>query len=464
MNLKPVIWLDGDREDESRIDLSLKDYCTRESTPSFWHDNAPEATLGLRSKAKIVSPSQGSNASVSGTISKQHTEAVNGLYAFPSLKIEDVGVYRLRSKVTGKYLDMKVNRGELPVGRFYPSHFGIASEFKRGVEAANDEDGNGFTYLEQPFVGEYTIHAMDINDKPVKNYHLYTGTNDKAQFEDWVIDPGTQYPYEGSDLSARWQGARLGNTQWVAGTGGVSEVKVSGNMVMRKADNEDGPFEPLRFAAGVAVADRDNTQFELCANQGDFGCSKSVKHPTDDRFGAQVAEGPFFFGRIRVGSFTETQDFSGEQNLPVIVEYWNGRRFATNSRDNASFVHLAGSLKQQLVNNSQNLETQIQWQDGSTTEGTESVANGVYTFKVVPQQGNETLPFREQFRFWQCLASGCEVDETTVTGFVEQPWLQYGWESATELKKTSGLVTYGHYRGSDRLIYKGEKNITLTGE
>ncbi|WP_244556471.1 DUF6701 domain-containing protein [Enterovibrio nigricans] len=432
-------------------------------TPNFWKSDAPPTTVALSPTAAISSPPGGESVTI-GEFSKAHTEAVNGRYKFTGIAVDDVGTYRFYSKLGSTYLGMEVTPSEREVGRFYPSHFGIASEFKRGVDAAYDEDGNGFTYLDQPFSGEFSIHAMDINDKPVSNYHRYTGATDKAKFEDWVIDSVEHYPYDGTDLSSRWDGARLNSARWAAGTGGVSEVKVSGNMMIRKGNREDGPFAPLRFAVGVATNDRDNTAFELCANDSDLGCSKSVIKPGETTFGAQIAEGPFFFGRMRIGGFTETQDFSGEQMLPVIVEYWNGSHFETNVRDNASFVHLAGSLRDQLVSNSKNIETQIQWQNGSTAEGKESVSQGVYNLKVVPQQGNKAVPFREQFRFWQCLAVGCEVDETPISGFIEQPWLQYGWESATELKKTSGLVTYGHYRGSDRLIYKGEKSITLTGE
>ncbi|MDD1782208.1 hypothetical protein LRP49_13605 [Enterovibrio sp. ZSDZ35] len=462
-SLKPIIWKSGDRNDGV---VTLDDsYCSRPITQSFKVVDAPAAEVMFDSVARIVAPTSGTDAILDGFAKTNNTNSnSSGLYPFTTLKVSDVGTFKLQSQLASKYLDMRVNPGQREIGRFYPSHFDVASNFTRGVEAAYDDGGNGFTYLGQPFTGEFTIHAMDINDKPVKNYHLYQGATDKAAFKDWVIDSGGDYPYDGPDLSARWDGARLSNTQWAAGAGGVSEVKVSGNMTIRKANTEDGPFEPLRFAVGVSVTDRDNTQFELCGNESDLGCSKSVKSPSGGADGAQIAEGPYFFGRMRIGGFTETQDFSGEQTLPVIVEYWNGSHFETNTRDNASIVHLAGSLRDQLVNNSHNIETQIQWQNGTTAEGAEPVVKGVYNFNVVPQQGNTVTPFREQFRFWQCLASGCEVGETPIVGFTEQPWLQYGWESATEQKKTSGLVTYGHYRGSDRVIYKGEKSITLTGE
>nr|WP_269808691.1 DUF6701 domain-containing protein [Enterovibrio nigricans] len=84
-----------------------------------------------------------------GEFSKAHTEAVNGRYKFTGIAVDDVGTYRFYSKLGSTYLGMEVTPSEREVGRFYPSHFGIASEFKRGVDAAYDEDGNGFTYLDQ---------------------------------------------------------------------------------------------------------------------------------------------------------------------------------------------------------------------------------------------------------------------------------------------------------------------------
>ncbi|WP_241908581.1 DUF6701 domain-containing protein [Enterovibrio norvegicus] len=463
VNLKPVIWLDGDKDDESKINLWSEDYCSRPSTPSFWHVNAPEATVTIRNKARIAFPVLGSSTNVEGAVVQSNIDAVNGVYAFPSLKVNDVGIFKLRSKVNGRYLDMKVNRGDMHIGRFYPSHFSLASASKvsPGVEKAYDEKANGFTYLGQPFEGMFTVYAMTAQNKPVKNYHRYLDAGEKASFTDWVIHSNSHYPYTGQDLSSRWSHPELPSVQWTSGPGGYSEVSIGGLMEIQKASSPDGPFDPLHFAVGVAQSDRDNTDFKYCQSPDGTNCVDKVQNPQSKNFGAEFGRGDFLFGRMRIEGFTETQNLKREQTLPVTVEVFNGSHFVTNERDNATNISTeAGVAQKDVLFSDTTVEADrakiVLKNSANEVVQTKRVEKGTSVFQVIPPNQSKG-PNREQFRFWQKLGA------PTKSG-LRQTWLQYRWQGDSFNEDPSAIGTFGFYRGSDRVIFKGEKNITLTGE
>ncbi|WP_105900779.1 DUF6701 domain-containing protein [Vibrio gangliei] len=42
---------------------------------------------------------------------------------------------------------------------------------------------------------------------------------------------------------------------------------------------------------------------------------------------------------------------------------------------------------------------------------------------------------------------------------IKQPWLQYNWRNKGD-EDPSTVVNFGSYRGNDRIIYRGEPNLT----
>ncbi|WP_394211689.1 DUF6701 domain-containing protein [Enterovibrio calviensis] len=464
-NLKPVIWQTGDKTDSSLIDLSKKEYCSRLSTPSFWHPDAPDARVTINNTAQVVTPTGGASASVSGATNQNHTEAINGRYEYPSLSLNNVGTFKLRSRVVDSYLGMTVNRADLPVGRFYPSHFMVTPEFESGVSRSHDSLHQGFTYLGQPFSGVYTINAATTFDTPVSNYHL---RSDKAVFDGWVIDPVSGYPYAGTDLTTRWAftpDPSVGQQgQWKAGENGESEWVIDGQMSIVKDAVPESPFTPLRFAVGAISFDQDNTDFVYCADASKSECEMRVIKPQGDGnpslSGVQIATDDFYFGRMRIEGFTDTKTPFSEQTLPVAVEVFNGTHFVTNTRDNATIVSTEIGKKDVLFSDKANnaaLQAQVLLRDNAkNVVTTKNVKEGRADFYVIAPDQSSGLN-REQFRYWQQL-------DMAVSGVVPQTWLQHNWQGTQFDDDPSGIGIFGFYRGSDRVIYKGEKNITLTEE
>ncbi|MGF1766504.1 hypothetical protein L4D06_03835 [Enterovibrio makurazakiensis] len=463
--LRPVVWLLGDKTDSSLIDLSGKEYCSRLSTPSFWHPDAPDARVTINNTAQVVTPTGGTSASVSGATNQNHTEAINGRYEYPSLSLNNVGTFKLRSRVVDSYLGMTVNRADLPVGRFYPSHFMVTPEFESGVSRSHDSLHQGFTYLNQPFSGVYVINAATTFDTPVSNYHL---RSDKAVFDGWVIDPVSGYPYAGTDLTTRWAftpDPSVGQQgQWKAGKNGESEWVIDGQMSIVKDAVPESPFTPLRFAVGAISFDQDNTDFVYCKNVSETGCEMRVIKPqgsgNPSLSGVQIAIDDFYFGRMRIEGFTDTKTPFSEQTLPVAVEVFNGTHFVTNTRDNATIVSSEIGKKDVLFSDKTNnaaLQAKIELRDDAKkVVKTKNVKEGRAEFHVIPPDQSAGLN-REQFRYWQQL-------DKAVSGVVPQTWLQHNWQGSAFDDDPSAIGVFGFYRGSDRVIYKGEKNITLTGE
>lgn len=468
LNLKPVIWTGGSDltgyalKNGGTVPFS-QNLCSREMTPNFWHNHAPLAFVSLDERAELLRPAGGISAYLDGILYKENTKITLGdtpdkaRYSFNQLRIGEVGVFAIRSRLQGAYLHMAVNPNEKKVGRFYPSHFLVEGSIEPGIKPKDDTFGRGFTYLNQPFTGEYTVHAMSVDNQKLKNYHL---TDNVALFDDWAVYPSPLSRSGFADFTSRWlnPNARLVGT-WGEDADGYSEYEVSGNMMAEKGAEPDGPFNNLQFAVGVAKPDTDGTDFKYCDEKLSENCNTKLPAPNGRSDGAEFAKGEFLFGRMRMEGFTDTKPPFTEQIMPVAVEVFDGGKFVTNDRDNASVVSTLIGQKDILFSSTDdaNLQAKIllKSEDGKTVQ-TLRVKNGTSAFHVTaPQQGAKLN--REQFRYWQLLGK-------TEDGVLPQPWLQHNWQGGQFTDDPSAVGTFGVYRGSDRVIYKGEKNITLTGE
>lgn len=469
LSLKPVIWMPSDGNIQSGAVVALDaNFCQRSTTPSFNHATAPKANVSINKTGTIVLPESGKNATLSGVTNIANTNGLNNVYRFSDLKVDEVGTFKFRSALSATYLGMIVNPSEFDLGRFYPSHFALTPSFSPGVPASVVDSVAGFTYMGQPFFTGYVIQAMTVGGTAVSNYHRFSLQGEKATFADWVINSGSAYPYTGVDLTERWQlhPALDPVNPWSMAQNETSEVRKSAltSSVVIKGDALDAP-SLLRFAVGVAVADRDGTQFKFCDQAAQIGCSEKVSKPGNGSIaaitGAQFAKGEFLFGLMRIQGFTETQNLSREGTLPVTIEYYNGRNFAVNLRDNVSMIstNVGFAHKTVLFSDVSDIRKQAQIllrDDAQNVVTTKTVKKGRSLFNVLAPNQNPSLN-REQFRY------DLKLGEVT-SGDLRQPWLQHNWQGATFDDDPSAIGTYGFYRGSDRIIYRGEKNTTVAEE
>ena len=70
---------------------------------------------------------------------------------------------------------------------------------------------------------------------------------------------------------------------------------------------------------------------------------------------------------------------------------------------------------------------------------------------------------REQIRFWLRMSDTSpqlsEMNVSCGTSYTNQPWLQYNWRDRGD-EDPSAVVTFGVYRGNDRIIFRGESGLT----
>lgn len=473
--LKPVIWRQNDSPDPepnnpgnpaNTAPVTLnQSFCGRAPTPSFWRADALPVKVTLDTTARVTKPSGWQDALLSGVVPREHDDT-NGAndnnavrYRFNGISVGDVGSFLIQSQLDEQqpYFDMPVNPGLREIGRFYPSHFSVAGSLTPGMLPSDDKDGKGFTYLNQPFEGQYTVYAMTVDNQRVRNYHLSPRT---ATFEEWALHPSFARSGGFQDLTSRWYRPSARSVSgWQPDANGFSQYVFGGGMTIKKESVPDGPFEDVEFAVGVATSDIDKTDFRYCEAAGATGCNEQVLSPDGTQFGAKFTDGDFFFGRMKLNGFAETQDFVSEQRLEVAIEYFNGQRFETNDRDNGSFISTQIGEKEVLVSDTDKDIDRAQIllrSDAGDIITKKTVKNGRSAFIVEPPKQNGAYN-REQFRYWQRLDKG-------LVGIVPQTWLQHNWQGSQFDDDPSAMGTFGFYRGNDRVIYKGEKNITLTGE
>ena len=138
------------------------------------------------------------------------------------------------------------------------------------------------------------------------------------------------------------------------------------------------------------------------------------------------------------------------------TEFWSGEEFVVNNDDSkSSFV--GNQFCRQTIWNSVGSEL-------STASFNESgrVSHGEGD-ELIAQQ-NATI--REQGRLWLRIGTGQVVKVNPTDNNIEcwsssgnQDWLKYNWRGVGD-EIPSAVITFGTYRGNDRIIYRGEPRIT----
>ncbi|WP_237467125.1 polymer-forming cytoskeletal protein [Vibrio stylophorae] len=468
LSLKPVVWQSSDGtstldENNSAIrSVRTENFCQRPVTANYFSSSMP-ATNGIHWMG-VLSPSNGDAGDFSAPAPKSNQPAgAYGYLSFSDLTWSEVGTIALRSFAymdmsasNQQYLGMRINNGDRALGRFYPHHLGVNDSDLR-------EGSGAFTYMMQPFALGYTVYAYNQQGGALKNYDNFSpalrATVGLAS-----------YGKDGSNASAtpQWQTSRtylmdgqpLGGYQlsdW-RGTGdrgeselmlrnGLGQAQALGVYFDRKViqasprtTTPDGPFDSLMMAV-YAKTKPDGVDF----------ATQVMGMPGEDLKGSTQR-----YGRMVLDSVGGTYD-AGQLTIPTRVEYWNGKYFTLNRDDQSSEVDGSNYCKAVL------------WSRG--TGSSRSSLNGKGTVNsgasnVLYADANRTASdplYREQVQFWLRLAqnppAGINVARDCV-GLIPSPqaWLRYNWRNEGD-EDPFTLVTFGTYRGNDRVIYRGETDL-----
>ncbi|MGF1899673.1 DUF6701 domain-containing protein [Aliivibrio sifiae] len=330
------------------------------------------------------------------------------------------------------------------VGRFYPAYFSITNTLWDYPENQGSSEGT-YSYMAQPFDDvNFEVTAYSDNDSIVANYGLFD-TNLKASF---LLTGGynNRLNIASSDLdnthwsNATWETPDLSNSViWSR----ESASMLAGNVTT----TVDGPFNEggnsITTALSLAISGVDPVSFD---KNKEAVLEQELLSQPSTRYGRMVLNS--------VGT-TINQDV----NIPLRVEYWNRSRFVVSDTDNKANFDGDKYCKQIIWPNPTDLSP-------SKLVGSGGVDKGINQADLNADPDGHAL--REQVRFWLRLAAESpQKGESNVNcqGLLgsndEQPWLQYNWRGQGD-EDPSTVVTFGIYRGNDRIIFRGESNIIGT--
>ena len=420
--------------------------CSKEVTPSYITHGGGSAKLNLSSQLNYpVSGAIGVITADGQSISDFNKDITHSNQNLPTImNWNEVGTLSFDAFQNNYFnrTGFNIPSTTTSVGRFYPAYFSITNTLWDYPVNQGSSEGT-YSYMAQPFDDvNFEVTAHSYSGSTVTNYGLFN-TNLKASFL-LTGDYNDRLNIAPSDLdNTHWSDANWETPNFSNGV--IWSRKGASALAGNTTTKEDGPFNmsgnpnSVTTALGLKISGVDPVSFDL--NQTVL--EQELLDQPDVRYGRMVLDS--------VGT-------SVGQNVtvPLRVEYWNGNAFVLSNTDRASLFDGEQHCKQTV------------WPDptqssGAILKGSNTVIQGSDVTNLVADANNSTL--REQVRFWLRLASTSpQTSETNVdceSGFVNQPWLQYNWRGQGD-EDPSTLVTFGIYRGNDRIIFRGESNIIGT--
>lgn len=364
-------------------------------------------------------------------------------YKFKNLTYSEAGSFNLEvtedsSSFYGKILGGF--SGSKSIGRFYPKYF------LQETPEWNVANQNDIAYLGQPYDSAvHQVYPMASGENGIgnalNNYRFFIPSL-QANFgvlDDTSVDNGFLL-----DTGAgTWSTDRK---HWLLNdNAAVLKRVINSDGVSRK----DAPFNTSDANStvtnfGLTITGVDPVSFTDSAPVTD-----SVEFPVQP---------PARYGRMAL------DDIGGNSGstltIPLRAEFWDGSEFVVNDDDESRSAFNGSKACKQVIWHSEGTITTLASLNGSgrVEHGEEEVTANQNT-----PAGTDTP--REQVRLWLRMGDSRpskktgENDISCSTDYEDQPWLQYNWRQLGD-EDPSTVVTFGIYRGNDRVIYRGESGLT----
>ncbi|MFV0449129.1 MAG: DUF6701 domain-containing protein [Vibrio sp.] len=464
LNIRPLRWVAGGSDSDplngsDEIDTSA--YCNAPVTENFFAANSVTANVEL--SYEVAQPAGGADGTLSGTLSKSNNEGSNNSYlAFSDLSWSEAGVLRVKADTAANYLQMNVNLGYRDIGRFYPAWLSLISN---NWDYASNHDE--FMYMSQPITYDFVVEAQNINGDATSNYSQFSPAL-RAEIKLFAV----QYNKENELLNLIKRIDKFEDLISDYGDiGAWSSAQFTPDdkdfMFVKQYDGESStPDGPFADGFGLVITSTaDDVEFKVCDADSDteIACQDALLFDSD--VGRLFDTQPDIrYGRMVMSDVggTSTQE---KINIPLKVQYWDGLRFVTNTDDSGSHYH----------SNNDYVCTQSVWVDENHTGGSDSSNSSLVPIDTNVDLGASTELFatphnvdnnnsrREQIRFWLRMSDTSpqrsELNVSCGSSFTDQPWLQYNWRDQGD-EDPSAVVTFGVYRGNDRIIFRGESGLT----
>lgn len=445
------------------------DFCSLAVTQNYFLDGAD-----VYLKAEKKSPSGGrlgtgssflSNTNAGGHLigdrkAFSDNELSEKWYLFEGLYWNEVGSLTLTASLgvddngnEKTYLGGTVS-GNREAGRFTPHHLRIIEPSDLWDYATGHQN---FAYMGQDIGHNFVVQAEsfqtddDGNALSTFNYGLFnnaykTGVEYKATIN--ILD---------SDGNENWENVESSrllpvNLLWEASDWGSNngqiDVAINTFSFVKNGAILDGPFNSSNAKFGLVSTLVDDVDFQALDFDADLTGTFTGK-----RFASQPNQADFRYGRMTLRDVGGNQ--GGAISIPLKVEYWDGTQFTVNNEDNGSVLNSTEYCNKPVwseVGNDSNVTLAGAATDTIVSQGSFS---GLFA--------KQTNSGREQYKIWlrQGVSKTSETGVTCSSGYVDQPWLQYFWNGAGAVEEDpSAIVTFGIYRGNDRVIFRGENRFT----
>lgn len=433
------------------------------SIPSILKNYRTDVSEKVSLTANVKYPS--GNANHTPTVSLSETEYEHVLTANGNMEVsqtvDEVGVFELVATPPTEYLgshSFVIQPAVLNnVGRFFPAYLKMIKVSSQWKYMADHDD---FAYMSQPIGHHLQVQAQSMSGSPTYNYGL---------FDDGLISDLSYLARTSSDdmsnrvlAGVNWNGGHWGDkSDWNLSNEGVVDTsklalsfsdfsfeKIVTN-INPYTSISDGPFNLDNSEFGLEITTKvDDVQFKV----EDFDGSISFNDE------ALFDEQPDFrYGRMTL------DDIGGNSGttltIPLRAEFWDGSEFVINEDDDRSTFNSSNTCKQ-VIWHSEGATTTL-----ASLNGSGNVDDGEEEVTANQNTPSGTDVPREQVRLWlrmdasTPLAKSGENPVACSGSDQDQPWLRYNWRQLGD-EDPSTVVTFGIYRGNDRVIYRGESGLT----
>jgi len=401
------------------------EYCNNAITKNFVHS-------GIALSSNLVAPSSGANAALS--VAATATDAT-GTVSQP-INVNEVGVFTFTATPPAYFAEAITASTSANVGRFVPAYFELAGG---SVTAANTSTAS-FTYLGQAVLLNYSLTAKSALT-PTTTTENYEGSFAKLNLDNVSNNlAGVSAAASAQDVAyGMVQSTSLAsyNARVVAtGPGAATAwndgvINVIGlPLTVQRGSSLEGPI--ANIDVGVLVMDSDSVTFPLLnLNTSGFGGS--------DTLTLAPLPGNLYYGRAFIPPAYGPEIPAGSSlDMPFFVQYFNGARFVTNTDDSSSAYNLwTASCADADVN------------DGLLcNEASVSMPGANF-------MGGKNDPISPMTIARPGLNNTGSLNITVAV----DDWLRFDWDNTSSGDENPvSLVTFGTYRGNDRIIYWGESH------
>ncbi|PSV84620.1 DUF6701 domain-containing protein [Photobacterium leiognathi] len=441
VDVRPIVWRSAGSEtaDINSLYSNSIDLCESVITPNFFKAGAPAARVELSIPSDhSITPVNGKPGELQGITVKEHTETLT----YADLSWSEVGSVRLQADAKAPYLTMTINQGYRHLGRFYPKFLELQPN------SFNYPDGhNEFAYLSQPFNADLMIKAKNALGEQVENYNGFV-----SDFQAEVSLMAYEYPSLNS-LNDRFSYHHITRSTEQSFKGRWNSDIEQVWLLERKSVTktplttvEDGPWNDSNSRWGGYISSHHDPIF----------IRNTAKDVTDDVDSKQVAHFEttpnLHYGRMVLSDAISM--FDKPVTIPLKIEHWNGTEFVTHGDDSGSKYNSNYFCKVALHPTGAENESIL------TANKIDNVTLGKSDkIEAHPNLSKPDDYKKQQTRFWLRIANDAPVDIGCSQDNKEyQPWLTYNWRELGD-EDPSAVVTFGVYRGNDRIVYRGEKGL-----